>query len=290
VLQVIAEHTFELWFELSQVLPSLTLILMQNGLHNSVILLTNPDILEQLNIRGLWKEYWSMLTIGFEAAQIMDNRLTCIDLGFRLVRKSQQVRKPTVGQEVLSKLEMWIDVGKRDKYAAQLWSHKALVAQMNGDLPIARSDLLKSRRIYGELPEPTEVAVINLLLGQLERLDNRLDAAKEAFNCCLRILRDRGPSKFFAEAQIGLAHCIFQERDFHSSEKILIRALSYCAKHNFKAVAAKAHHILALVLSRTDRINESIVHAEAAIRNAAIDDNRLRIISTMLLERLKHKR
>jgi tetratricopeptide (TPR) repeat protein len=243
--------------------------------------------LETVNIRGFWKEYCLINRLIFMAAKETGNKELMTSVGFRIVRKSFQVKDIATGRQVLLDLEaLNLEEGTHDY--ADLLSHKALFSERDGDFELALDQLDESLDVRQKLGDAEGCALVNKLIGNIYIAQNNPEKAYQFYNSALSILNKSTSSyKLKIEIQTSLGLCDLKRREYENTELSLKDVIQKCKKFSYEAGLPRAYYTLALTFEHQGKLVDAIEYATRAIKSAMHIDQEIAVKSTILLWRLK---
>jgi tetratricopeptide (TPR) repeat protein len=252
--------------------------------------LSKEEFLEFLNMGGYWKEYWLLLRLNFEIAGRINDTGLGIRIGFRMVRKSLQMRDTASGRRVLAYLEEVIDNLGASKERANLLSHKALFTELDGDSQGALGELLESRKTWQMLEDEEGLATVDKLMGNIYLRGKDYFKARSFYESAVEFFgKSNAYYKNFIESEISLATCDLAECFYNNAESRLRRAIDYCYDSGYQAGISRAFLNLGMVLYRQGKTKEALKAARAAALNAIKTDRDIVVGAAAIIWKLEHQ-
>jgi len=255
--------------------------------HEPLFKLSNDAFLETINIRGFWKEYWLMIRLVFSAAKETGNKEVMASMGFRIVRKSFQVKDIDTGRRVLSDLEiLGLKEGTHDY--ADLLSHKALFSEQDGNFELALDQLSESLGIRRKLRDEEGCALVNKLIGNIYIARNNPEKARQFYNAALSNLDESSSSsKLRIEIRTSLSFCDLKDEEYENAELHLRDVIQKCHQSSYQAGLPRVYYTLALALDYQGKISSALEYANKAAESAMNIDQEVAVKSAILAWRLK---
>jgi tetratricopeptide (TPR) repeat protein len=250
-----------------------------------VVELTHGRIVDLLNRRGYWAEYAVLLRAGIRAGAELGDRHAQVELGCRLTRKLPQMGDLLGAHAALSDVERVVADGDTDEHA-ELYSHRALLYDLEGDDDAALGDLARSRAIWYARGDGEKSLIVEKLIGNILMRRKEYPKARAAFEAALAIHGVEPDGKDRLEAMVGLARCDLAEDRPEHAEARLLKVIERMRAVRYDAGLPKALLTLALSLERMARDDEASEAARQAATATGTDPDVIRA-AHMLEWRLK---
>jgi tetratricopeptide (TPR) repeat protein len=229
----------------------------------SVAPLIREQVLDVLNRRGYWKEYSVLLRAGIDAAAALGDRHAQVVLGCRLARKLPQMGDLPGAHAVLSSVEAVASEGDDDE-RAEVYSHQALLHDLDGDDEAALRDLAKSRAIRQARGDREKLLVVEKLIGNILMRRKEYPAARVAYEAALAIPDVNPDGKDRLDAIVGLARCDLAEDRPEDAEERLRSVIYRMEAIQYDAGLPRGQLTLALTLERLGKNDEAMRLARRA--------------------------
>lgn len=265
----------------------MALHLREKGRWHSTCELADVSYLELLNIRGHWKEYSILLRLGIEAAEHLNNQLMKFRFNCRLARKLLQMGDATGARLMLTEVGNYSGAQKGTLDDAELRSHRALLYSLDGKDSEALEELKESRRIRHELSDREGLAVVELLIGNINLRAKEVKQARRAFESALSFLSDTPQSRQQVDVEANLALCDMMDDKLDSAESRLRHLIGRCHDLNYNAGLPRVLFYLALVLDRRGQWVDAAKCAQSAAAKFEHTDQRLARAADALAQRLQ---
>lgn len=251
--------------ELYPIIANFFVHLGELGYHEQIINLATDDLVEAINQQGYWKEYRLILRIAYDAAKLQNNSTALASMGFRLVRKSFQIRDMQSGRQTLTELQNILEALPDSRLSAELLSHQALFTELDGDGMGALGQLQSSLEIYKKLGDTGSMSTIQNLIGNIYLRKKEIAEARKSYQAALHQYNDeQKPSKQRLEVEINIAVCDFIERKLDDAQASLRDIIEKCKITGYLAGLPRAYYFLALILDLENRSDEALRYAELA--------------------------
>ncbi len=230
-----------------------------------------------------------MLRLAFEVAGRRNDAELGIRIGFRIARKSLQMRDIPSGLRVLAYLEKVIDNLSESKERANFLSHKALFTELDGDSQRALAELLESRKIWQMLEDEKGLATVDKLMGNIYLRGKKYTEARSCYESSLELFgKSEAYNKNLIELDISLATCDLAEFLYDMAESRLRKAIDHCNEIRYRAGLPRAFLNLAIVLDRQGNTKEALKAARSAALNAMTTDRDIVFGAAAIIWKLEH--
>jgi tetratricopeptide (TPR) repeat protein len=244
-------------------------------------------LLDDLNRHGFWKEYCLLLRIGIEAAVATGDRPLQSALRLRLARKSLQTGDLGEGRSALAAAEAALGCQGDTLEHAELFSHMASFAEIDGDPQRALELLGRSRAILSSHGDKRGLALIEKLGGNIHlRLKDRA-GARRCYEAVLSLLAEEPDSRDAIEALMGVALCDLHDERHEMAEARLTEALARCRATGYWTGVPRALITLASSLENQGRLEEALRVGREAVDAATGLGPALTSSAAMLVWRLE---
>lgn len=238
--------------------------------HDQIINLATEDLLETMNLQGFWKEYRLILRITYDAAKLKHDTTTLAAVGFRIVRKSFQIRDMHSSRQTLIELEKVLETASDPKIAAELLSHQALFTELDGDSQTALDQLQKSFQIHMDLGDEESMSTIENLIGNIHLRKKEISKARQKYESALQLLgKKQMLSKKILEVETNIAVCDFLEKRLDEAHAKLMDIIEGCKETGFLAGLPRSYYFLAQVLDQQQQYMEALRYAKLAAELAS---------------------
>jgi tetratricopeptide (TPR) repeat protein len=258
--------------------------------YNWILTLATEEFLEQINVRGFWKEYWLILRLIFEAAKELNDVPAFTLSGFRIIRKSFQVKDLQFGRQILAELENTLEIAPDTRLQAEFLSHKALFTEQDDQIQAALEELQESLRIYQNLNENESMSLVLKLMGNIYVRQHETSKARESYNLALSQLGHKEQlSKHAIEVELSLALCDYTEREFDIAQNRLRENIKKCREIGYLAGMPRAYYFLALVLESQNQYDEALHFAKMAAELALKTERSVAAGARVLIWKIKNQ-
>lgn len=238
--------------------------------HEQIINLATEDLIETMNLQGFWKEYRLILRITYEAAKLQNNLSALANIGFRIVRKSFQIRDMQSSRQTLSELENILETDPHSRLSAELLSHQALFTELDGNSQAALEQLQQSFQIHKDLGNKESMSIIKNLMGNIYLRKKEITKARKNYETALHLLGDEKiPLKQALEVETNIAICDFLERKWDKAQTKFNDIVEKCKEIGFLAGLPRSYYFLAQVLDQKRQYAEALQFAKLAAELAS---------------------
>jgi tetratricopeptide (TPR) repeat protein len=257
--------------------------------YDELLSLSTEDFLEEVNRRGLWKEYWLMLNLIFISAQKVSDEQKLASAGLRIARKSFQVKDLEKGRQTLAILERYSDLDKDEKLHAEILSHKALFTERDNDVNLALEQLHESLAIRNRIGDQEGASIVNKLIGNIYIRQHEYQRARQSYNRALEILSPQErSSKLGLEIRTSLTLCDIADEEFDPAESSLRQIISECCEISYTAGLPRAYYALAQTLDSKEEFHEALDYANKAVDIAAHTDREIAKGAAILIWKIQN--
>ncbi|NJC95937.1 MAG: hypothetical protein C3F07_08880 [Anaerolineales bacterium] len=237
--------------------------------NEEIINLATEDLIETMNLQGFWKEYRLILRTTYEAAKSQNNPVTLADIGFRIVRKSFQIRDMQSGRRTLSELENIQKENPDLRLSAEILSHRALFTEQDGDVEGALDQLQRSFQIYKDLGDEESMFTLQTLIGNIFLRQKDIARARQSYETALAQDNMAAiPSKHILDVKTNIAVCDYIEEKLDNAEVSLHDIIRMCKETGYLAGLPRVYYFLAQVMDRKNQDKEALRFAELAVELA----------------------
>ncbi|MCI0633635.1 MAG: AAA family ATPase [Actinobacteria bacterium] len=153
---------------------------------------------------------------------------------------------------------------------ASIGSVRAVLFAMQDRPDDARSEMARSRALWGELGDPSAMTVTFLSTGIMERLLGRPDLAERGYSDGVELLDRLGETGYNSTMLAGLAMSLCDQGRFDEADGIAQRSQALTAEGDFASEAGWREARALVLSSRND--HEAIALADAAAEQVAPTD------------------
>ena len=154
---------------------------------------------------------------------------------------------------------------------AVVGSTRAVLLAMQDRPEDARSEMAGARELWGELGDPSVMAVTHLMTGNMEQILGRPDRAEQGYRDGVELLDRLGETGFNSTFLAGLANALCEQGRFDDAEEAAGRSQALTAEGDF-ASEAGWREARSLIASSRGEHDTAIEFADAAIGHVAPTD------------------
>lgn len=263
------QEYYDQFNELFPIIANFFVHLEELGYNEQIINLATEDLIETMNLQGFWKEYRLILRTTYEAAKLQNDLTTLADVGFRMVRKSFQIRDMQSSRQTLSELENILEPNPDLRFSAEILSHRALFTEQDGDIEGALDQLQRSFQIYKDLGDKESMFTIQNLMGNIFLRRRDIATARQSYETALAQDNEETiPSKHILDVRTNIAVCDFIEKKLDDAEISLRDIITRCKETGYLAGLPRVYYFLAQVMDLKNQDDEALSFAELAVELA----------------------